>query len=164
MIKYYLKTAWRNLLRQRFNSIINISGLSVGMAAAVFIFLWVKNELTFDNYHPDAKQVYLVKNRQLEFIPFLLGAAAGTQLPEVLEMTQLRTMKYENPYFNIKGQFTSEKNCAYVDPAWFRIFKYDFIYGDTASFNNHPFSLLMTASKAKQYFGNENPIEKTNKD
>ena len=158
MFKNYLKIAWRNLVRQRFNSLINLVGLSVGMAAAVFIFLWVKNELTFDNYHPDAKQVYLVKNSQLEVVPFLLGEAAKTQLPEVLEMTQLRTMKYENPYFNIKGQFTKEKNCAYVDPAWFRIFKYEFIYGDTTSFNNHPFSLLLTASKAKQYFGNEDPI------
>jgi len=167
MIKHYLKTAWRNLFRQRFNSLINVAGLSIGMAAAVFIFLWVKNELTFDSYHPDAKQVYLVKNypgsatkesRAWESSPFLLGEAARTQLPEVLETARLRTMKYENPYFNIKGQFTREKNCAYVDPAWFRVFKYEFIYGDTASFNNHPFSLLLTASKAKQYFGNENPI------
>jgi len=167
MINHYLKTAWRNLVRQRFNSLINLAGLSIGMAAAVFIFLWVKNELTFDSYHPDAKHIYLVKNYPgaskkegpaWESSPFLLGEEARTQLPEVLEVARLRTMKYENPYFNIKGEFTREKNCAYVDPAWFRVFKYEFIYGDTASFNNHPFSLLLAASKAKQYFGNENPI------
>lgn len=167
MIKQYLKTAWRNLVKQPVNSLINIGGLSIGMAAAMLIFLWVRNELTFDNFHAGSQQIFRVKNYLAidkndtwvwESSPYLLGEHAKQQLPEVLNICRLRPMVYDAPYFNIKGQFTKEEAGAYVDAEWFNMFKYQFIYGGKAAFNDHPFSLLLTESKAKKYFGNENPI------
>jgi putative ABC transport system permease protein len=169
VIKYYFKTAWQNIIRQGSTSAINITGLSIGMAAAFLIFIWVKNELTFDNYHTNAKQIFLIKNLVTvnkkdtwvwEESPYLLGEYAKQQLPEVLKVCRIRPMIYDAIYFNIKGHFTKEESCAYIDPEWLNVFKYEFIYGSKADFNNHPFSLLLTASKAKKYFGNEDPIGK----
>jgi ABC-type antimicrobial peptide transport system permease subunit len=167
MIKHYFKTAWRNLVRQRVNSLINIAGLSIGMAAAILIFLWVKNEFSFDNYHKDADRIFRVKNFLTvnktdtwvwEHSPYLLGENAKQQIPEVLDACRIRSFGYGTQYFNIKGQFYEEKACAYIDSSWFNVFNYKFIAGSAQAFNEHPFSMLLTATKAKKYFGNENAV------
>jgi ABC-type antimicrobial peptide transport system permease subunit len=167
MIKHYFKTAWRNLVRQRVNSLINIAGLSIGMAAAILIFLWVKNEFSFDNYHKDADRIFRVKNFLTvnktdtwvwEHSPYLLGENAKQQIPEVLDACRIRSFGYGTQYFNIKGQFYEEKACAYIDSSWFNVFSYKFIAGSAQAFNEHPFSMLLTATKAKKYFGNENAV------
>ena len=167
MIKHYFKTAWRNLFRQRSNSIINIGGLSIGMAAAVLIFLWVKNEFGFDNYHKDADNIYRVKNFLAvnkndtwvwERSPYLLGENAKQQIPEVLDVCRISQVGYGTQYFNIKGQFYGEDACAYIDSSWFNVFNYKFLAGSAKAFNDHPFSMLLSATKAKKYFGNENAV------
>jgi putative ABC transport system permease protein len=61
MWKSHLKIAWRNLLRHRTTSLVNLSGLTIGMTAAFFIFMWVKNELSYDGYHPDGEHIYRLK-------------------------------------------------------------------------------------------------------
>jgi ABC-type antimicrobial peptide transport system permease subunit len=169
MFKYCIKIASRNLQKQLANSLINLAGLSIGMAAAILIFLWVENELTFDNYHIDSNQIFLVKDyistsknktSIWEYSPYLLGEEAKEELPEVNNVCRLRPV-YDPTYFNINGQFSKESSCAYIDSEWLNVFKYEFIYGNKAAFNNNPFSLLLTTSKAKKYFGNENPIGKT---
>ena len=169
MIKHYFKTAWRNLLRQRANSIINVAGLSIGMAAALLIFLWVKNEFSFDSYHKDAENIYRVKNYLTvnktdtwiwENSPYLLGDNAKQQIPEVLNVCRIRPKGYGTQYFNIKGEFYGEDACAYIDKEWFNVFNYKFINGSASEFNKHPFSLILTETKAKKYFGNESPLGK----
>src|SRR6188768_4124509 len=62
MIKNYFKTAWRNLKKNKITSFINLFGLSVGMTAAVFIFLWVQNELSYNDYHPAKNNIYRITN------------------------------------------------------------------------------------------------------
>ncbi|HMU10793.1 MAG TPA: ABC transporter permease, partial [Ferruginibacter sp.] len=103
MIRQYFKTAWRNLVKQPSTSLINIGGLAIGMAAAVFIFLWVKNEFSFDNYHKDADRIFRVKNYLAidkndtwvwENSPYLLGEEAKQQIPEVLNVCRLSSMGY----------------------------------------------------------------------
>jgi hypothetical protein len=65
MFRNYLKTAWRTLWKNKATSLINLFGLSIGMTAAVFIFLWVQNELSFDNYHP-VKKIFIVLPTRLK--------------------------------------------------------------------------------------------------
>lgn len=169
MLKNYFKIAWRNLFRHRSNSIINIAGLSIGMAAAMLIFLWVKNEFNYDDYHKDADRIFRVKNYLTvnkndtwvwESSPYLLGENARQQMPEVLDVCRIRPFGYGAQYFNIKGQFYSETACAYVDSSWFNVFNYKFLAGSARAFNEHPFSMLLTETKAKKYFGNENAVGK----
>jgi hypothetical protein len=169
MLKHYFKIAWQSLLRQKLNSLINISGLSIGMAASVLIFMWVNNELNFDNYHKDSQNIYRVKTFLAtdknttwvwETVPYLLGDEMQKKLPEVLSITRMNPF-YGGTHFNVKGEFTKEDHCAYVDSSWFSFFHYDFVRGNPANFNNHPFSMILTESKSKKYFGNEDPIGKT---
>ena len=170
MLKHYLRIAWQSLLHQRLNSVINISGLSIGMAASLLIFMWVSNELSFDKFHKDSATIYRLKNYVSidkkstwiwETSPYLLGDEVQKKLPEVLAVTRLRPKTWDNVHFNIKGEFIPESKSAYIDSAWFSVFKYDFIQGSADDFNSHPFSMVLTASKAKKYFGNENPLGKT---
>ena len=170
MLKHYFKIAWQSLLHQRLNSVINISGLSIGMAASLLIFLWVSNELSFDKFHKDSATIYRLKNYLAidkkdtwvwENSPYLLGDELQKKLPEVLAVTRIKPISWENVHFNIKGEFVAEGNCAYVDSTWFSVFRYDFIYGGAGDFNSHPLSIVFTESKAKKYFGNENPLGKT---
>lgn len=170
MIKNYFKTAWRNIRYQRITSIINIAGLAIGMWAAILIFMWVKNELSYDTHYKGAKNIFLIKNyigadkeevSVWENSPFLLGEKAQEKIPEVLKVARLAPMKYPVPYFNIKGQFVKEEGCAYVDSSWFNVFDHTLVSGSIDAFNKNPFSLLLTKSKAKKYFGNENPVGHT---
>jgi len=162
MIKNYLKNAWRNTWRNKTTSFINIAGLSVGMTAAVLILLWVQNETSFDNYK-DKKDIYRLTTRipgwVWETTPLLLAAAIKKDVPEIEKTARLYTSNW--PVFNVKGNLFYGKDCAYVDEDWFSLFHYDFSEGNAASFNEHPFSVILTRSEAKKYFGNEQAIGQT---
>jgi len=167
MIKNYFKIAWRNMWLHRRISFINIAGLSIGMAAAVLIMLWVQNELTFDAYHKDADNIYFINNtlqitKSEEWVwensPYLLGDFAQKQNPAVINYTRLQPLGYRPMNIHYHGQLTSEKKCAYVDGQWFNFFHYDFVDGTPGSFLKDPFSLIVTESTAKRYFGNREAV------
>ncbi|HEY5390537.1 MAG TPA: ABC transporter permease, partial [Hanamia sp.] len=88
MIKNYFKTAWRSLWKNKITTVINVGGLAIGMTAALFIFLWVQNEMSYDNYHKDAGNIYrLTTNLKSqgwiwETTPLLLGDAVKKEVPE----------------------------------------------------------------------------------
>jgi ABC-type antimicrobial peptide transport system permease subunit len=170
MIKHSLKIAWQSIVRQKLNSLINISGLAIGMAASVLIFMWVNNELHFDNYHKDAGDIYRLKNYVAidkkstwiwENSPYLLGDKLVKELPEVVAVTRLRPLSGDNTFFNVKGEYIQENKSAMVDSAWFSFFNYDFVEGQAGDLFAHPFSMVMTQSKARKYFGSADPIGKT---
>ncbi len=165
MIKNYFKTAWRNLLKNKVAAGINIVGLATGMTSAVLILLWVQNETNFDNYHPQAENIYRLTTRTdkenwiWESTPLLLADAAKKVIPEIEKIARLN--EYSSPVFNINGNLVYAKKCAYVDGDWFSIFKYDFIEGNAASFGENLYSIILTASEAKKYFGNTEALNKT---
>ncbi len=162
MIKNYFKTAWRSIWKNRSTSSINIAGLSVGMTASVLILLWVQNETSFDNYHGDKNRIYRLTTKipQLGWVwettPLLLADAIKNEVPGVEKVTRLSTNN--QPVFNIKGNLFYGKECAYVDNDWFSMFRYDFIQGNATAFNENPFSIILTASEAKKYFGSNNIV------
>lgn len=157
MFKNYFKTAWRSICKNNTTSIINIFGLSVGMTAAVFIFLWVQNELSFDNYNTDTKNIYRLTNNLpvnnwiWETTPLLLADAIKRDVPEVEKAA--RVYDGNQPVFTINNNSSYEKKCAYVDASWFDIFHYDFITGSADAFTEDPNSIILTASDAIKYFG-----------
>ena len=159
MLKNYLKSAWRNIIRNKTTTIINLFGLSVALVAFIFIALWVQNEVSFDDYHEDAKDIYLV---QMKYNAG--GASSITPLPLADALTQDRDVKYVARMatwpgtLNVDGNLFDEKTGVAVDSGWFKIFDYKVVSGDIHSFNSNPFSLILTQSKAVQLFGNKNPI------
>src|SRR5476651_2456768 len=121
MLKNYIKTAWRSLLKHPRTTAINIFGLTIGMAAAVLITLWVQNELSYDNYHPDGDRIYRIKANVAisktetwvwETSQYILGEFAKKDLPEIENLTR---SEGGAPIFRYNGESTAEDKAAYVD-------------------------------------------------
>src|SRR5476651_932603 len=137
MIKNYFNIAWRNLWLHKQMSFINVFGLSVGIAATVLIALWVQNELSFDNYYPDANRIYRITTHLAvskdetwvwETSQYVLGDHAVNEIPEVESITRMMpyrgdlSLKYNN-------EMLKESKAAYVDSGWFNMFPHQFIQG-----------------------------------
>lgn len=164
MVKNYFKTAWRSIWKNKTTTIVNVTGLSVGMTAAILIFLWVRNELSYDNYHQNSNRIYRMTTRLeslgwiWETTPLLLADAVKKDVPGIERTVRLHTG--DMPVFDINNNLSYEKNCAYVDDDWFNMFHYDFIQGNARAFANDRNSIVLTASLAKKYFGNEQVLGK----
>src|SRR5215469_18497785 len=97
MIKNYLKTAWRNLMKNKGFSFINITGLAIGMAAAILIFLWIQNEMRRDTEYPKSSRLYLMYNRDKfsgqswawSSTPYIMGPTLNKDDPEVEDAVRL---------------------------------------------------------------------------
>ncbi len=165
MIKNYFKTALRSLWNNKSTTAINITGLAVGMTAAVLIFLWVQNEMNYDSYHKDSDKIYRLttnlsaNNWIWETTPLLLANAVKKDVPEVETAARLYDGNW--PVFNINNNLSYEKKCAYVDDEWFALFHYDFIKGNASGFAGDLNSIILTETEAKKFFGNSNVLGQT---
>src|SRR6266516_2870694 len=110
MFKNYFKTAWRNLWKNRGTSFINLFGLSVSMTAAVFIFIWFQNEISFDNYHPEGKNIYRLTNSiqvnkqetwVWEISPMLMAETSLKEIPELQKASRVVINTWGGPVLNI---------------------------------------------------------------
>jgi len=169
MIKNYLKTAWRNLLNNKFYSAINITGLTVGLTVGLLVLLWVNDELSFDKFNTKAGQIYKV-NAQIGTgssqqvwggVQGPVATFALKEVPGVVNAVRLTTC-YNYSFFRYKGQLISESNdkLKFTDPSLFKVFDYKLLKGNP----DNPFptdnSIIVTESTAKKFFGNESPIGK----
>src|SRR5215467_9768934 len=102
MIKNYFKIAYRNLLRNKSFSIINISGLAIGMASAILILLWVQNEVSYDRFHAKIDRLYQVYSndvinnsiRSLTATPEIMAPGLKNDVPEIDEASRFAAMQY----------------------------------------------------------------------
>ena len=167
MIKNYFKTAWRNVLKNKAFSIINLLGLSIGISVCFIIMLFVQDELSYDRFNVKADRIVRVlfqsninggKINEATVMP-PTAAALKTDYPEVQEATRLHAagrpkVTYRDKKFN-DGEF------AFVDANFFSVFTIHFLKGDAATALQQPNTLVITNDFAKKYFGNEDPIGKT---
>jgi len=160
MFKNYFKLAYRNLFNNKIFSTINITGLSIGMAAALLIFVWVQNELSFDHYHKDAERIYRMISHidvgqdiwNWGSVPYPFTKVAEEEIPEIEELTKVRTLS-ETILKTETGDLVKVKNLAYADEKWLALFDYEIAEGDLATFQNNVYSIALTASQAEQLFG-----------
>lgn len=166
MITNYLKTALRIMLRQKGYSLINIIGLSVGIAATLLILIYVSNELSYDRFHQSADRIH-----RITFMAKLQGTevhgantaapiaeAMQREIPEVEEAVrfgQWRTMPMSYDHKNF-----TEKNFLVADSNFFRFFSFSLIQGDPNTALKGPDKIVITEEVARRYFGDENPIGK----
>lgn len=160
----FLSREWR---RNKVTSLINLIGLSVAMVAAVFIFMWVENELTFNAFQPHPEEVYRINSlikaddgsmNKWESTPMLLGELSYEQVPGIKAFTRGMINGAYGPVFNVHNQAFRDDQSAWIDASWLSFFKYRFLYGTPAAFAANPFSIALTASAAKKYFGQSDPI------
>jgi putative ABC transport system permease protein len=163
MIKNYLKIALRNLKRNITISAINIFGLTFGLAIASLIVLYVQNELTYDAYHKDAKQIYRI-DEVVELGGYSIGntrvcAPMGPYLVEKFPkvIAQTRISRPEDLKFEI-GENSIEEEIFYADSTYFQIFTFDFIFGNPKTALIEPFSLVLTKHISEKFYGNKNPV------
>lgn len=171
MIKNYIKIAWRNLTRNKVSSIINISGLSIGLACLLLIGMYIRDELSYDRCFKDADRIYRVnidvKRGSARFVvghtPPPVGNALVKSFPEVESYTRIFMPGNEIIHYEIHGQKNSltEKKVLVVDANFVKFFNYPLVAGDASTCLNGVHSLVITQQAAKKYFGDISPIGKT---
>ena len=136
MFKNYLISLYRNIIRNRFYSILNIVGLSVGIAAAIFILLFVQDELSYDKYHSKYERIYRIesdffingKNDKFAIVPIPMGPALKIEFPEVEEFVRLNDVGNTLIRHNDKEYYEEEFYMA--DSTMFEVFTHEFIMGN----------------------------------
>jgi len=166
MLKNYFKIAIRNLIAQKFFSIINILGLATGIAATIMLLLYVQHELSYDKFHNNYENTYRIissiKQGDAEpmVVPVALANAAEvieSNVPEVVSACKL-DKREANVTINNKV-FTSQQ-FFYVDSTFFDVFSFPVVSGDCKEALYNPKNIVITKSTAKRYFGDSNPINR----
>jgi predicted permease len=164
MIKNYIKTAWRSLLRNKSYAAINIVGLAVGIAACMLIFLVVQFETSFDNFHSKKDHIYRVAT---EFSsPDGVYLSSGTPLPiaeglrlDFPQLKQVAAIMKNGSHYSVKsnGQAIKkfkEDDAYYAEPQFFEMFDFGWLAGDKKRALAEPNSVVLAQEEAEKFFGN----------
>jgi putative ABC transport system permease protein len=167
MFKNYLKTAWRNLWKNKGFSAINIIGLAIGMAACIIIMLFVFYEKSFDGIHK--KNIYrlnevqkfegMVAPQNVALSMFPMGPTLKNEFPEVKNFTRLND--FENVVLTYNDKKVSIAKMFWTDSTFFEIFDFGLLKGDKVTALEKPGSVVLTTESAAKIFGKEDPMGKT---
>src|SRR5215831_15918517 len=167
MIKNYLKTAWRNLWKNRGYTAINIIGLATGLAGCIIILLFVSYENSFDGFHK--KNLYrlnevqkfegMVASQKVALSMFPMGPTLKNEFPEILNYTRVNWDDKVQAGYQEKRIWIP--NVLYVDSTFLQMFDFPLIRGDRATVLQKPNNIVITESTAEKLFGKEDPIGKT---
>ncbi|MFP2995212.1 ABC transporter permease [Spongiivirga sp. MCCC 1A20706] len=161
MIKNYLKIAWRNLLKNKIFSFINILSLSIGLSAAFVIGLIIYHDMTFDNFHKDADRIYRITSDftspQGKFhntgVPVPLTKAVGKEVSGL----ELVAPFYRAFFFKVQtdhqpNEFKDVSTAIFTDHNYFQLFNYQWLTGNPANAFKNPNQVVLTKEKADKYF------------
>ena len=167
MLKNLIKTAVRHILKHFGYSLLNILGLTLGITSALFLIIYVSDEISYDHYHEKADRIYRVSTSIKEpddkftwisaQIPF--GPQVVNDYPEVQSF--VRFIPMPRALYNFEDKEFNEENFFYVDSTLFDIFSYKVIKGEVKSALLSPKKIILTEKVANKYFGNSDPIGKT---
>ncbi len=176
MLKNYFKIAWRNLLKNKVFSLVNILGLAIGMSACFFIFLYIHFERSYDGWYKNSVDLYRVPikfsgslaNNSVEATNHpAVGPTMKKDFPEVVDYARVvhTTIFLGNAmmsYTNGAQTTTFNEDHVYLaDPSFLTMFSFPFIEGDPHTVLSDTKSIVISAKMAKKYFGNQDPLGKT---
>src|SRR6218665_2752973 len=168
MIRNYLKITWRNLLKNKTFSIVNISGLAIGFSSFILIGLYVLDELSYDKFHEKADRIYRIEadirlgksDVSLAVTSGPIGAVLKKDYPEVEQYVRLYAR--EGSKFIRKGnEYVNENNIAYADSTLFDVFTLPVIAGNPKTALDQPNTMVISETAAKKYFGTSNVVGKS---
>jgi putative ABC transport system permease protein len=172
MIRNYFRIAWRNLVRQRLFSLINISGLAVGLSVCMLIMIYVAHEHSYDRFHKNADRIFKPKGQvitdgpstSLNPMTYVSGPILKQSLPVVEDY--MRTMNYFGPAVvvsnpKLPGRKFTEDKLLFADAGFFNFFSFKLLSGQGSQVLSRPFSVVISKDIAKKYFGDENPVGQT---
>lgn len=166
MIKNFLITVYRNIIRSKFYSALNIIGLSIGLVCAIFIMLYIRDEISFDQHHENHECIIRLgsdftingKRDRVAVSALPIGPTLKRELPEVVDYVRFESasqmqFKYgENVFF--------QNDVAFVDSSLFNIFTYQFVKGDPSRALSQANTVVLNESVVRKIFGDEDPIGK----
>ncbi len=162
MIKNYIKIAARNIGKNKIYSLINIIGLAIGIACALLIFLFVKNELTYDSFHKNSEEIYLIYSKQKSPNGIEYNAETPNPLPNVLRNDYpdlVNVVSFYGREFNITiGEKSFKEKCYTTESSFFEMFDFPLLIGNPKAVLENPNSVVLTKKVAEKYFANENPV------
>ena len=168
MIKNYFIIAWRNLWKNKTFSIINILGLSIGLACCIVMFLFIQHELSYDKFHNQPSNIYRITSEaenasaktSLAVSPAPWPPMMKKDFPEI--KNYVRLLRGEKTVVGRPGQQKFyENDLIYADSTFFDVFSFDLLKGSTKNALVAPNSIILTKATAEKYFGKEDPIGKT---
>ena len=166
MFRNYIKIAWRNLLKNKMFSLINILGLALGMACSLLIMIWVQDELRMDHFHQNDRGLYRVMENQqytgavntYASTPGILAENLVKDIPEIQLASQ---MLWENtPLFTVGSLFEKEKG-RFVQGDFLTMFSFPLKEGNPKTALKRPDGLVISQKLADKYFKGQNPMGKT---
>lgn len=167
MLKNHLVVAWRNLVKHKMFSLINILGLTIGITCTSLLYLYIHDELSHDSFHKNADNIFRVlevysQNDQQQILGQTsppVAIALENDYPEVAASTRLfRPIGHVDTRLN--GERIHERNYYLVEQNFFEVFDFEFVRGDAQVAFASPNSLVITESTAAKYFGNQDPMGK----
>lgn len=172
MLRNYLTVAIRSILKDKFYSLINVFGLTLGIASCIFITIYIHDELSYDRFNTKADRIYRMNEfietegsgERSSSVPFPVGPTLAEEY-ENLITSQVRFFDFQSPTLLIANRDDAEKefnepHVLFVDSTFFQIFDYEVIKGNKETALQQPNAVLLTESAAKRYFGDEDPIGK----
>jgi putative ABC transport system permease protein len=160
MFENYMKSAFRSMRRHSGYTLINILGLAIGMACCILIFLWARNELSYDRFHEKADDIYLLTvsrgDRTWGTSPWALIPTLKKDFPDILKGSWFGTV----PLLTNYEQKTFFEKAAMVGDEFLDIFTFPMVRGNPDSALDNPNSVVLTRDAAARYFGSEDPIGK----
>jgi len=169
MLKNYIKIAWRNLIKGKLHSMVNVMGLTIGIACCLLISIYIVHELNYDNHFDDSDRIYRIawfsENPQTR-TPHPMAQALVKDFPEVQAATSISPIwgpGLTRPVFSIRHQEKrfDEKGIFSADSTFFEVFSFDLLYGDKNQALQQPGGIVLTQEMAEKYFSGENPMGKT---
>ena len=172
MLRNYVKVAFRSILRDKFYSIINISGLALGIACCLLILVYVNDELSYDKFHEKADRTFRLteyietegSGEKSSSMPFPVGPTLLQDFPDFVE-AQVRMFDFQAPHLLIANkevnQEFNEKRVFFVDSSFLDVFDFELLRGNRETALAEPRSVLITESMAKKYFNSEDAMGKT---
>src|SRR5476651_41641 len=167
MFKNYIKTAFRSLLKNRGYTFLNIAGLAIGITCAAFIFLWVEDEMNFDNVHVKKDRLFIMRENQQytdhifthSSTPGLMGPAVMAEVPGIANTCR---MSEDQTFLFSQGDKAVYADGIYAEPSFFSMFTIPFVQGSPAKALTQVNSLVITQKAAKKFFGDvPNVVGKT---
>ena len=165
MIKNYTKITLRNLKRHKFYSFINITGLAIGIACCLIIFLWMQGELSFDRFHKNAGELYRIfqespqggKVFHFASTPSGLGPLLKKQYPEIVDSARHTPTRWDMG----REEIHFRERVALVDEPFLKMFSFLLLEGSPQAALEDPYSIVISEEMKEKYFAGEDPLGKT---
>jgi putative ABC transport system permease protein len=164
MYKSYFKSGWRNILKNKGYSFINLSGLAIGLAAAILILLWVRNETSYDSFYPKASRIYQLFSRDHNNGKIDVWGNTPALMAEELKQSYQEVedaVRYRGVFFLLKvGENRFNDAGAFADPGFLSMFSMPMLQGNSSALENE-FGIVLTKNMAIKLFGKTDCLGET---